>query len=169
MPSHRNAAERSGREDWTRLTGTLPTPPREEDRGDLLWQELTAHFAWYSRAATRSRRAYQILKMATLAGGAAVTVLAAIAATAVLTASLAGAVVVMEGAQQLFQFHANWISYRAAAESLRQQAFLYAADVTPFDDPATRRALLAAFLTEVTSHEKAAWAHTMTTPTGTTT
>jgi hypothetical protein len=144
-----------------RMTGSLPAPPRAQDRDDLLWQELTVQFGWYEKAATVSRLAYQILKMTALAAGAAVTVLAAISAPAALTASVAGAIVVMEGAQQMFQFHQNWISYRDTAEALRRQAFLYVSDAGPFDDPATRRGRLAAILNDVTMKESATWTDTM--------
>jgi hypothetical protein len=148
-------------DDWKHLTGSLPQPPRAQDRNDLLWQELTVQLGWYEKAATRSRLAYQILKMTTLVAGATVTVLAAISAPAALTACVAGVIVVVEGAQQLFQFHANWISYRATAETLRRHAFLYVADVSPFDDPATRRDRLAAILQDATMRENAAWTNTM--------
>jgi hypothetical protein len=148
-------------DDWKHLTGSLPEPPRAQDREDLLWQQLTVQLAWYDKAATHTRVTYQILRMAALVAGAAVTVLAALSAPAALTACVAGVIVITEGAQQLFQFHPNWISYRATAETLRRHAFLYVADVSPFDDPATRRDRLAAFLTDATMRESAAWTSTM--------
>jgi Protein of unknown function (DUF4231) len=146
---------------WKHLTSSLPVPRRAKDREDLLWQELAAQFGWYNGAATRNRLAYQILKMIALVAGAAVTVLAALSAPAAVTASGAGVIVVMEGAQQMFQFHSNWITYRGSAETLRQQAFLYVADVSPYDDPATRRGRLAGFLKDVTTNQNASWANTM--------
>lgn len=148
-------------EEWKRLGGALPTPPRIEDRDDLLWQELAAQFGWYNRAATRSRLAYQILKTAALISGAAVTLLAAISAPAAVTASVAALIVVMEGAQQLFQFHSNWLSYRGSAETLRQHAFMYVADITPYDDEAARRTQLAMVLKDVTTSENAGWSQAM--------
>jgi hypothetical protein len=148
-------------EDWRRMSGHLPEPPRKEDRDDLLWQELTVQFGWYDKAATRSRLSYQVLKLTALAAGAAVTVLAALSAPAALTASLAGVIVVLEGAQQMFQFHPNWISYRGTAETLRHHAFLYVADVSPFDDPATRRDRLGVSLRDATMRESATWTDTM--------
>jgi hypothetical protein len=57
-------------EDWKRLAGSLPAPPRAEDQDDLLWQELTVQFSWYDKAATRNRLAYQILKVTALAAPA---------------------------------------------------------------------------------------------------
>jgi len=146
---------------WQRLTNSLPQPPTPEDRDDLLWQELTAQFGWYHRAATRTRLWYQVLKVAALVAGASVTLLAAISAPAAVTASVAGIIVVAEGAQQIFQFHSNWISYRGSAERLRQHAFLYVASVKPYEQPSTRRARLAAALMSVSTQEKSNWSKVM--------
>jgi hypothetical protein len=146
---------------WKRMTNSLPVPPRKADREDLLWQELVAQFSWYDKAATRTRLSYQVLKMATLVAGATATLLAAISAPAALTASVASVIVIAEGAQQMFQFHSNWISYRGFAEILRQQAFLYVADIKPYGDPATRRDRLAAALMTATTKEKTTWSTTM--------
>lgn len=156
-----SSAKPEDSEAWKRLTGSLPAPPRPQDRDDLLWQELTAHFRWYDKAATRNRLGYQVLKLAALVAGAAVTVLAAVSAPPALTASLAGLIVVMEGIQQLMQLHRNWLSYRASAETLRHHAFLYVADVKPYDDPATRRDLLASFLKDLTATENGQWVDAM--------
>lgn len=161
QPTPAPVATAADSEAWKRLTDSLPEPPRPEDRDDLLWQELTAHFKWYSKAATRTRVGYQSLKMTALVAGAIVTVLAAASAPPILTASLAGLVVVTEGTQQLFQLHRNWLSYRSTAETLRHHAFLYVADVMPYDDPATRRDLLAALLKDVTASESVRWADAM--------
>jgi hypothetical protein len=146
--------------DRRRPTGGLPVPVDPADRGDLLWQELNAQFRWYDRAATRSRYGYQGLRLVTLVVGAAVTVLAAVGAAPVLTASLAAVVVVAEGAQQLFQFHANWIGYRATAERLRQHGLLYAAGAAPYAGPG-RRDALAEVVRDATSKENALWATAM--------
>jgi hypothetical protein len=148
-------------EAWKRMTSDLPAPRSQEDREDLLWQELAAQFAWYERAATRTRLSYQVLKVAALVAGATVTLLAAISAPAALTASVAAVIVIVEGAQQIFQFHSNWISYRGSAELLRQQAFLYAAEVKPYDEATTRRTRLATVLMRVTTKEKTVWSNTM--------
>ncbi len=78
-----------------------------------------------------------------------------------MTASVAGVIVVVEGAQQIFQLHSNWISYRGSAELLPQHAFLYVASVKPYDQPSTRRARLAAALMDVVTHEKSNWSKVM--------
>jgi hypothetical protein len=99
--------------------------------------------------------------VAALVAGASVTLLAAISAPAAVTASVAGIIVVAEGAQQIFQFHSNWISYRGSAERLRQHAFLYVASVKPYEQPGTRRARLAAALMSVSTQEKSNWSRVM--------
>lgn len=146
---------------WQHLTSSLPTPQDPADRDDLLWQQLVAQLGWYDRAATRSRWSYQVLKVAALVAGAVVTVLAATGAPAAVTASLAAAAVVMEGVQQVFQFHANWVNYRVTAETLRQHGLLYAADLPPYADPSTRRATLAQDLADATAQERGTWSNAM--------
>ncbi len=146
---------------WQHLAGSLPQPADPGEQHDLLWQELDAQFRWYDRAATRSRLTYQTLKVAALVTGAAVTVLAATGAPAALTAALAASIVVLEGVQQVFQFHSNWIAYRATAETLRQHAFLYAAMVDPYADTQSRRDMLAEFMRDVTTKENTNWTSTM--------
>ena len=97
----------------------IATPTDPEEASGALWQEVRHRFAWYDRAANRNRWAYYAVKLMFLVGGAGVTVLAAISAPAMITAILAGSIVVLEGIQQLFRFHSNWISYRATAETIR--------------------------------------------------
>ncbi|MET1008130.1 MAG: DUF4231 domain-containing protein, partial [Propionibacteriaceae bacterium] len=150
-----------GQPPWQRLTDALPTPADPADQQDLLWQELDSYFRYYHRAATRHRLAYQILKVVFLLAGAAVTVLAAFGAPPAITASLAALLVVLEGAQQLFQFHANWISSRATAENLRIHAFAYAARVAPYEQASDRRDRLAAVLRDLTLTENTSWSTTM--------
>lgn len=146
---------------WLLLGDHLPQPADPGERADVLWQELAAHFRWYGRAATRTRLSYQVLKVAVLVMGAAVTVLAATRASSALTAALAASVVVLEGVQQLFQFQSNWITYRRTAETMRQQAFMYVAQVGPYADTETRRERLADFMSEITTTENAGWTNTM--------
>ena len=103
--------------------------------------------------------AYLGLRLVVLVVAAAVTVLAAVGAVPAVTASLAAVVVVAEGAQQLFQLHTRWISYRTAAESLRREAFRYVAGLPPYSDPTMRRTRLADVVQEITAAEHSVWLH----------
>lgn len=143
-------------------SNSLPSPP-DGDVSDVVWQELTWRFAYYNGAATRHRIWYQALKVVTLLLGAAVTVLAARRSPAGLTAGLAAAGVAVEGISQLFQLHAQWISFRRVAELLRQHAFDYAARISPYDG-ADRRDVLAKAVRTITADENASWAKAMDKP-----
>jgi hypothetical protein len=151
------AFEKTG---WAKMKGSLPQPI-DPAVADLLWQEFGAQFRWYDHAATRSRRAYQVLKFLALGAGAAVTVLAALGAPAPVTASFGAAIVVIESSQQIGQFHPNWINYRTSAETMRQHGFFYAAGAAPYNDPQTRRDRLAQVMRKTITSESGTWADTV--------
>ena len=144
---------------WEKMKDSLPHPT-DPDAADLSWQEFCAQFRWYDRSATRNRRTYQVLKFVTLGAGAAVTLLAALSAPAAITAGVGAVIVLIEGTQQIGQFHFNWINYRATAETMRQHGFLYAAGTAPYNDPSTRRERLAQFMRKTIVTESGNWADT---------
>lgn len=146
---------------WQGLDGALPSLPDPEEESDVVWQHLRAEFAWYHRAATRTRLGYLSLKTVSITVAATVPVLAAVAAPPAWTASFAAVVVVLEGIQQLFQLHTNYLSYRGSAEAIRQLAYRYAARVGAYRDAGTRRETLAEDLRAVISEESTRWSSTM--------
>ena len=123
---------------------------------DLVWQELESFYTWYSRAATRTRIAYQSLKMISLLLAAVVTVLAASNAPSLVTACTGAAIVVVEGTQQLFKFHTNWLRYRVVTETLREHGVLYIAHLTPYDG-ADAQARLGDLRRSVIEDERKQW------------
>jgi hypothetical protein len=159
-----NAGTGSKDAEWTELKGALPTPASPGHETKLVEQQFTAQFRWYDRQATRTRLTYQVLRVAALAIGAIVTVLAASSAPAALTASLAATVVVLEGVQQVFQLQKNWISYRSSAEGMRRHWFLYSARLFPYDVDVTRTGLLANAMQDVAATENSGWGTTMLSP-----
>jgi hypothetical protein len=44
-----------------------------------------------------------------------------------MTGGLVAVIVVLEGAQHLYQFHEQWITYRSTAEALKHERYLYLA------------------------------------------
>ncbi|SFT99077.1 DUF4231 domain-containing protein [Arthrobacter sp. ov118] len=150
----------SEKTEWAKMQGSLPQPIDPAATG-LVWREFCAQFQWYDHAATRNRRAYQILKFLALGAGAAVTVLAALGAPAPITASFGAAIVVIESGQQIGQFHPNWINYRTSAETMRQHGFFYAAGVAPYNDPHTRCDRLAQVMRKTITAESGTWADTV--------
>jgi hypothetical protein len=72
------------------------------------------------------------------------------------TGGLAAVVVVLEGAQHLFQFHEQWITYRSTAESLKHEQYLYLARAGPYAGE-DRLSKLATRTEALLSKEHAKW------------
>ncbi|MBF6436764.1 DUF4231 domain-containing protein [Nocardia cyriacigeorgica] len=124
---------------------------------DPVWARLTDQISWYSTRSSQAQRAYRRVKFGQIVVGSTVPVLAALSAPATVTAAVAVTVVVAEGAQQLFQWHTNWMLYRSTAEALKHEKFLYLASTGPYAGPAAR-AVLAARVESLVSDTNTTWA-----------
>jgi Protein of unknown function (DUF4231) len=124
---------------------------------ELVLGRLDEQLDWYERRSKAAKQAYQGVKLAQIVIAAAIPIVVAANGAAVIAAVLGGAVVVLEGAQQLFQFQQNWIRYRGTAEALRHEKFLYQAQAGAYagSDAPTRR--LAEAVEALVSTETASW------------
>jgi hypothetical protein len=122
------------------------------------WERLEGQIAWYDRAAKRNQLWFRGTKVVGLVFGAAVPVVAATSAPRWLLGALGAGVVVVEGGSQLFQFHRNWINYRATCESLRREQHLFRASAGAYGDRASAPRLLAERLELIVSRETGQWA-----------
>jgi hypothetical protein len=147
--------------DW--MGDDLPEPADPEVAEMPAWTAFRSQFSNYSRGARTNRIAYQTARAVALVLAAAVTVSAGVSAPPLLTAGLGAAIVVLEGPQQLFQWHVNWIAYRQAAESMRQHAIDFATGVGAYAsaDPAVRVATLSLARRELAVAESRSWAARM--------
>jgi hypothetical protein len=91
----------------------------------VVHDRLTNQKDWYDRSARRSRRWYMSIKVSQIGLAALVPVLSGAGAAASLVGSLGAGVVALEGVQQLFQFHRNWVQYRATANLLGHEQYLH--------------------------------------------
>jgi hypothetical protein len=66
-------------------------------------------------------------------------------------------IAILEGLQQLHQYHANWIGYRATCEALRHEKFLFLAKAGPYTAASDPRALLAERVESLVSQENTKW------------
>jgi Protein of unknown function (DUF4231) len=64
---------------------------------------------------------------------------------------------VIEGIQQVYQFHANWLSYRATCEGLKREKFLYLAKAGPYASATDSDVLLAERVEALISEENTKW------------
>jgi Protein of unknown function (DUF4231) len=130
----------------------VPAPAAE----DPTWERLEDAIGWYDSRATENQRLYRWLKLLELAVAAALPVVAGVGSPVWVTGGLAAFIVVLEGAQHLFQFQELWITYRSTAESLKHERYLYLAEAGPYggDD---RRVQLATRTEALMSQEHAKW------------
>jgi hypothetical protein len=121
------------------------------------WERLEDQLGWYDRKSGQQKRWFQRLKVAQLVIAAAIPVVAGVGADAWITGSLGAAIVVLEGIQQLFQYQQNWLGYRATAEALKHEKYLYLAHAGAYRDATARDAVLAERVEALVSQEQSSW------------
>jgi len=124
---------------------------------EITLARLEDQIDWYDRKSTSNRIWHMRFKIATLMSAAAIPFSAAIGAPAYVGGGLGALVVIIEGLQQLFQFHNNWVAYRAACESLKHEKFLFFADAGPYAGTANPQRLLAERIEGLVSTETGKW------------
>jgi hypothetical protein len=102
---------------------------------DVTMERLDGQVRWYEGRSRWNQRWYRSLKIIVIVVAASIPVLSSLAPDAVprwVLGALGALVAVIEGIQQVFQFHANWIAYRATGEELKREKFLYLANAGPY-------------------------------------
>lgn len=120
------------------------------------WDRLEDQIRWYDGKSSDNQRRYKWLKLVELAVAAALPVVAGIGSPALATGILAAVIVVLEGAQHLYQFQERWITYRSTAEALKHERYLYLAKAGPYLR-ADRHQQLAERIEGLISQEHAKW------------
>jgi Protein of unknown function (DUF4231) len=136
--------------------GAIRAVPAETD--DPTWDRLEDQIRWYSRKSGESQRFYKWLKLLEIAVAAALPVVAAVHSPVWVTGGLAAVIVVLEGAQHVYQFQEHWITYRSTAEELKHERYLYLAHAGPYTDD-DRHDQLAERLEGLISQEHARWTY----------
>src|SRR5262249_18896616 len=103
----------------SRPIGAVPPAAAE----DPTWDRREDQISWYDRRSADNQRRYKWLKLLEIAVAASLPVVAAVHSPVGVTGGLAAVVVVLEGAQHLFQFQQNWITYRSTAEQLKHERY----------------------------------------------
>lgn len=133
----------------------------EEVREHPAWFRLDDQLDWYDSKSVTNHKRYTWIKTAQLALAASVPVFALVGGfwTRLIAAVLGAGIAVLEGVQQLGQYHDLWINYRSTAEHLKHEKYLFLAASGPYRDLETRDALklLAERVEEQVSTEHARW------------
>jgi len=133
---------------------------------DVTIQRLDDQIAWYDNRSNINQRFYKILKITVIATAALIPLFSGLqvpylAPTGIPTwilGVLGALIAVIEGVQELGQYHANWISYRSTCESLKHEKFLYLGKAGPYAVAVDAHALLAERIESLVSQEHAKWA-----------
>ena len=133
----------------------------EELRQHPAWMRLNDQLSWYDRKSADNQRRYKQIKVAQLVLAGAIPVFALVDDTwgRWITAILGASVAILEGLQQLGQYNNLWVSYRATAEQLKHEKYLFLAHSGPYRGLKEEDALslLAERIEENVSTEHAKW------------
>jgi hypothetical protein len=125
---------------------------------DVTLDHLQDQIDWYDRKSGSNQKAFKYLKICTILAAALIPLLAKINSMSSVTAGLGVLIVVLEGLQQLNQYHSNWIAYRSTCEALKHEKFLYLGKAAMYAAANDPHALLAERIESLVSQEHAKWA-----------
>ena len=125
---------------------------------DVTLDHLQDQIEWYDRKSGSNQKAFKYMKICTISAAAVIPVLARIERLSWVTVGLGVFIVILEGLQQLNQYHSNWIAYRSTCESLKHEKFLYLAKAGTYATAGDPHALLAERIESMVSQEHAKWA-----------
>ena len=133
----------------------------EEVAKHTAWLRLNDQLDWYDRKSGDNQKRYKQIKVAQLILAGSIPVFALVGATwgRWATAILGASVAILEGLQQLGQYNNLWVSYRATAELLKHERYLFLAHSGPYRGLKEEDALslLAERVEEQVSTEHAKW------------
>ena len=137
----------------------LPIP--ESVRAHPAWFRLIDQLNWYDGKSRYCQRWFKNLKFTQIALAVLIPVTSLLPAEcAKWTASIAGALIaVLEAVQQMNQYSTLWVMYRATAERLKHEKYLFLAGAGPYKGLAEpeRLVALAERVEEHVSTELANW------------
>jgi len=124
---------------------------------DPTLSRLQNQIDWYDKKSQHNQRWYKRVKVTEIVAAALIAGTAGLGTARFVTVGLAVLLLVLEGLQQLNQYHANWISYRSTCEALKHEKFLYLGEAGPYTEAQGRHALLAERIESLVSQEHAKW------------
>src|SRR5947209_19719923 len=98
--------------------------PKEQRVNNAVMERADDQIQWYDNKSYACRKWYKSLKTMTIVNASLIPVIAGSThgkASNIIAGILGGLVAIIEGVQQLNQFHANWISYRSISEPLKHE------------------------------------------------
>src|SRR5262245_1555611 len=118
---------------------------------------LDDQISWYDGKSAINRRWHYRLKVATLICAGVIPVTAAVGSPSYVAGTLGVFVVIVEGLQQLFQFHQHCVNYRGTGESLKHEKFRCLAVAGAYANAEHPQRLLAERIEGIVSTENTKW------------
>ena len=104
---------------------------------EYIEQRLSDQIGWYDRKSSTNQRWFKRLRFAEIAAAAIIPFLSGFAGDSlpikIAIGTLGVLVAVIASLLGLLQLHEHWIEYRATAESLRKEKFLFLTQTEPYD------------------------------------
>lgn len=109
------------------------------------WTRLEDQLNWYDAKSVRCQRLYKSLKFIQISLAVLIPVYSHLdVAIAKWATSIAGALIaVLEGMQHLNQYSMLWVTYRATAERLKHEKFLFLSGAGPYKEQTQEERLIA--------------------------
>jgi len=129
---------------------------------DVVINRLEDQLKWYENESVRCKRMFKRLKTGTLAISVSIPLNAAFATRypaiiGVITGVMGASIALLEGLQQLNQYHQNWITFRSTAEALKHEKFLFLSTAGPYAVAGNPAALLAERVESLVTQETEKW------------
>ena len=137
-------------------------PPTGPPQSGPTWERLEDQIGWYDRNSSKAGLWYKLMKVLQLVAAAAIPVAAILNAPKAVPGVLGSLIVVLEGVQQLFRNHENWVTYRSTCEALKRERFLYLARAGPYAGLTLPQVLLAERVEALASQEHDKWVSNQT-------
>ena len=136
----------------------------EELKGHPAWHRLETQRKWYAEKSATNQKWYKRIKLAQIVLAAAIPIFALLPVphTKFIVAIFGALIAILEGVQQLYQFHSLWTEYRSTAEHLKHEKYLFLSFSGPYREHTQDEVLLllAERIEEHISKEHAKWINT---------
>jgi hypothetical protein len=131
--------------------------PVADRASDYIAARLDDQIGWYGSRSRLNRWWYHSLKVISIVAAGSIPILAVAGVQPIVSAVLGAGLLAIEGAQQLFQYQQNWVSFRATAEDLKREKALFLAKAGPYRSSKDPVALLAERAESLISAETTGW------------
>lgn len=115
---------------------------------------------WYDKKSASAQIGYKVCRGIVLVSAALIPLSVNLSIGSMVAACLGALIVVVEGFQQLNQYHQNWMNYRSTCEALRHEKFLSMANAGPYVAADNLNAMLAERIEALISQENSKWVST---------